>query len=133
MVELGLTKGAARQRLNLALGSVVGDGKAAHHIVPLDAITNARTSSIVEAAARGGFSMNGANNGVLLSQLFHRGGHDKTIERMLRKIEKLKGSDKHIAGRLQTIVDAERTFLSQIETTRLAATQAGLRGRIHMK
>jgi hypothetical protein len=76
--------------------------------------------------------MNGSNNGVLLSQLFHRGGHPKAIERMIRKVAGLSGSDSQIATRLQSVLDAERTFLLRIEASRLAAAQAG-RGRIFLK
>jgi hypothetical protein len=43
---------------------VVGDGKAGHHLLPLEAISDSRTASIVESAARGGFSMNGEKKGV---------------------------------------------------------------------
>ncbi len=130
VAELGLSKATSRQRLNTALGSVVGDGKAGHHLLPLEAISDSRTAGIVEAAARGGFSMNGSNNGVLLSQLFHRGGHPKAIERMIRKVSGLSGSDSQIATNLQAILDAERTFLQRIEATRLDQTG---RGRIFLK
>ena len=132
MAELGLSKATARQRLNTALGSVVGDGKAGHHLLPLEAISDPRTANIVGAAARGGFSINGANNGVLLSQLVHRGGHPKAIERMIRKVSGLSGTDVQIATNLQGILDVERTFLQTIEASRLAAAQAG-RGRIFVK
>ena len=101
-------------------------------MLPLEAISDSRTASIFEAAARGGFSMNGSNNGVLLSQLFHRGGHPKAIERMNRKVSGLSGNDAQIATNLQSILDAERTFLPRIEASRLAADQAG-RGRIFLK
>jgi A nuclease family of the HNH/ENDO VII superfamily with conserved AHH len=111
----------------------VGDGKAGHHLLPLEAIADPRTSQIVEAAARGGFSMNGANNGILLSQLFHRGGHPRTIERMIRKVSGLNGTDSEIAAGLNSIVNAERDFLARIESTRLAAIEAGSRGRIYVK
>jgi len=132
VAELGLSKATARQRLNTALGSVVGDGKAGHHLLPLEAISDPRTANIVGAAARGGFSINGANNGVLLSQLVHRGGHPKAIERMIRKVSGLSGTDVQIATNLQGILDVERTFLQTIEASRLAAAQAG-RGRIFLK
>ena len=84
------------------------------------------------AAARGGFSISGANNGVLLSQLVHRGGHPKAIERMIRKVSGLSGTDVQIATNLQGILDVERTFLQTIEASRLAAAQAG-RCRIFLK
>ncbi|MDP1798988.1 MAG: RHS repeat-associated core domain-containing protein, partial [Planctomycetaceae bacterium] len=131
--ELKLSKASARQRLNIALGSIVGDAKAGHHLVPLEAISDPRTSYIIEAAARGGFSMNGSNNGVLLSQLFHRGGHPKTVERMLRKISYLSGDDAEIAQALQQMVNIERDFLKRIESSRVTSYLAGSRGRIYLK
>ncbi|MEL7498755.1 MAG: polymorphic toxin-type HINT domain-containing protein [Planctomycetota bacterium] len=133
--QLSARKGTARSRLDRALGGFVGDGRAAHHILSLDAITDASTSSVVQAAARGGFNINGANNGLLLSQRFHRGGHPLAIKRFNRKVAELGGqglSDVQIANRLQSLVDTERSFLQRIEALRLAAEANG-RTRIFLK
>ncbi len=54
------------------------------------------------------------------------------IERMIRKVSTLSGTDTQIATGLQSILDTERKFLQRIEASRLAAAQAG-RGRIFLK
>ncbi len=133
--ELSCSKGTARQRLNDALGSTVGDGQAGHHIVPLEAIDDARTSELLAAAASGGFNINGANNGVLLDRLFHSGGHPLFNERMIQSIAEIDESleDAEVASQLQAIVDSQRTFLLSVQSTRLQAFQSGLRGRIYLK
>jgi hypothetical protein len=90
---------------------------------------------VVQAAARGGFNINGANNGILLSQRFHRGGHPLFIKRFNRKVAGLGGqglSDVQLASRLQSFVDAERTFLQRIEAIRLTAETNG-RTRIFLR
>ncbi|MEZ6063469.1 MAG: AHH domain-containing protein [Planctomycetaceae bacterium] len=43
-----------------------GTGKIAHHLIPLEAITKHR--ALLDKAAKGGFNINGKNNGILLRQ-----------------------------------------------------------------
>ena len=95
----------------------IGAGMVAHHIIPLEAITKFRT--LVERAARGGFNINGCNNGILLKgarfgeAIEHFGGHPEynrvildEIGRLARKMGNL--TDEQIAQRLQGIADKMR-------------------------
>lgn len=99
----------------------------------MEAIVDARTSDVIKSAAKGGFNINGANNGVLLDHAFHSGAHPKYIERVLKKISELDElSNSETSRRLQLLVDNERLFLQKIEQLRLAALQAG-RNRVFLK
>ena len=70
--ELALPKKAQRSLLREAMQSN-GTGKIAHHLVPLESLTE--YNSLMQRAARGGFNINGKNNGILLHPLDHIGGH----------------------------------------------------------
>ena len=50
-----------------------GTGKIAHHVVPLEALK--RFPDLMKKAAKGGFNINGKNNGALLNRADHIGGH----------------------------------------------------------
>lgn len=54
------------------LGLVSGDGKIAHHIIPL--ITEEH--DLVQAAAKAGYDMNALGNAIALDGAIHTGNHD---------------------------------------------------------
>jgi hypothetical protein len=71
--ELGLSPVIQRAILRAAL-KADGTGLVAHHLIPLESLTNFR--DLMTRAARGGFDINGAGNGALLTQwVEHWGSH----------------------------------------------------------
>ena len=108
--ELELPKDAQRALLREALKSN-GTGKIAHHLIPLESITEFRT--LMQRAAGGGFNINGRNNGYLLESIDHIGGHPKynriVLEQLSRINRQAKGlSDEEIAELIQEIADVLR-------------------------
>jgi len=97
-----------RQVMNQA-----GSGKTAHHIIPLEAIS--KYKKLMIKAAKGGFDMNGKNNGILLDKLDHIGGHpiyNRAVHEELADIAKqaksAKLTNKEIANLLQKASDTLR-------------------------
>jgi hypothetical protein len=89
--ELKKRDDAARKILDYRLGGKPGDGKSAHHIIPWEW----RDDPVVKAAAKGGFNMNGTENGILLSsrnprrihpQGFKHPDYNREVGEMLDKI-----------------------------------------------
>jgi len=71
--ELGLSPVIQRAILRAALNSD-GTGLVAHHLIPLESLAKFR--DLMTRAARGGFDINGAGNGALLTQwVEHSGSH----------------------------------------------------------
>jgi YD repeat-containing protein len=82
--QLSMTKKSARQRLNRAVAGTGVNGQA-HHIIPWES----RSNPLVEAAARGGWGINDAENGIRLAATQHLGSHPKynnAVEAMLNRI-----------------------------------------------
>jgi hypothetical protein len=107
--ELSLTSQAARRHLREA---VPGTGGQAHHIVPWEA----RTHELVERAARGGFNINGANNGIRLDVTQHFGPHSKYNEAVMSRLDSIFRSNPGIsddaaAAALQGYADQLRSGL----------------------
>lgn len=87
-------------------------------------------------AARGGFNINGRNNGILLDQRFHSGGHPMFNERMLRGIEAIGrrgGTDIDIARQVQSLVDSQQVLLQRIQQIRIPKLETGARTRIFIR
>lgn len=128
VAELSMQPKSARARLNRNLNGVVGDELDAHHLIPLEAINDPATAARIQAAARGGFRINGgSDNGVLLSELFHIDGHPMARRRMLAKIAQIDDSisDAAMAAKLRELAGAERRILQNAQTSRLAALAKG--------
>lgn len=71
--ELGLSPVIQRAILRAAL-KADGTGLVAHHLIPLESLAKVR--DLMTRAARGGFDINGAGNGALLTQwVEHWGSH----------------------------------------------------------
>jgi len=79
---LGVAKSTARTHLRTALGQGLG---AAHHIIPWQH----RTHDLIQAAARGGFNINGRLNGIRLSSAFHFRSHARYNAAIGRKLDAL--------------------------------------------
>lgn len=85
--ELALDNEVARKRLRAVIGSK--QGFQAHHVVPLEL----RQHDLVRRAAKGGFDINGKENGISLSDKIHRGSHPKYTEKIKEALdEKLTAS-----------------------------------------
>ena len=84
--QINLPRETQRALLRAAMNSV-GTGKVAHHLIPLEAIS--KFKSLMVKAARGGFNINGANNGILLSAAEHvysHPGYNKIVMDELNRI-----------------------------------------------
>jgi len=87
--QFSLTGSQARYRLNVNLGAELMDGHAAHHLLPWEGRYLESTRRAYEAAARGGWNINGAENGMLLPQRYHKDDHPIYSGRVLDHIESL--------------------------------------------
>jgi hypothetical protein len=116
--ELRLAKNPARAKLNRRLGGTPGDAMDAHHIIPLDLANDVRTREVVERAARGGFDINAATNGILLSDALHTGGHARYINGVAQKVSGIGAhlTDHEAAQAVQAIADNLRTALGKLRT-----------------
>ena len=81
-------------------------GQISHHIIPLESLK--RHGDLMERAARGGFNINGANNGINLFRYDHIGGHPiynneifEELERIGDFAKKYNMSDGDIARKIQ--------------------------------
>jgi len=80
--ELEVSDNAARRHLRRALGE--GEGQA-HHVIPWET----RTDPFMESAARGGFNINGPENGIRLESGQHMGSHPRYNAAIQQKLERL--------------------------------------------
>ena len=109
--ELAVDAQSARRHLRR---NVPGTGGQAHHIIPFET----RNHEIVQRAARGGFNMNGANNGIRLDLTQHLGSHPKYNAAVTKKLDELLRvnpniSDLDAARVLQQYVDQLRAGLEK--------------------
>ena len=115
--QLRHTPAEQRFLLGEAMGNQVGSGKVAHHIIPIEAISKHR--ELIERAAKGGFDINGCNNGILLRPgIDHIGNHrqyNKEVLEYLGRIQKQIGqlTDREIAGLIQETADALRKAIEK--------------------
>jgi hypothetical protein len=114
--ELGLSPVIQRAILRAAL-KADGTGLVAHHLIPLESLAKFR--DLMTRAARGGFDINGAENGALLRNMAeHWGSHpryNKAVMDQLRRINDLvrqqKLADGDVAALLQNTADILRAAL----------------------
>ena len=83
--DISLPRNKQRQMLREALGGVPGDGKVAHHVVPLESLDE--HADLMQKAAQGGFDINGCNNGLLMDvgedMMQHMGPHNSYNKALL--------------------------------------------------
>jgi hypothetical protein len=107
--QLTLDQSVQRWLLRSALDTP--QGKIAHHIIPLESL--AKFKSLMQRAARGGFDINGAANGISLNRADHRYGHpqyNRAVLNRLREINQtIRGlSDSDVAELIQDAADTAR-------------------------
>jgi hypothetical protein len=90
-----------------------------HHIIPWEAGHDPVTRPLLEAAGRGGFNINGANNGVNLNLQVHPQGdrhprYNEAVMRQLRDLAKRNVTDAEAAAEIQAIADRLRPGLQRL-------------------
>ncbi|XZE20902.1 AHH domain-containing protein [Pirellulaceae bacterium SH449] len=109
--QLGVSHNRARAKLRSALGSSAPHQ--AHHIIPWET----RSHDLVQRAARGGFNINGAENGISLARTQHLGSHPRYNAAVKRKLDELLSnnpglSDSQYADLLRGYVEQLRNGLT---------------------
>ena len=104
--ELGVSSQAARRHLR---SSVPGSGGQVHHIIAWEA----RGHELIQRAARGGFNINGANNGIRLPITQHLGSHRKLNQAVTAKLDGILGANQNISN-----VDAARVVQGYVDQIR---------------
>jgi len=89
--QLVLTGNQARAKLRSAMQTV--KGAVAHHVIPWEA----RSHPLVQKAAKGGFNMNGSNNGVSLGPDQHWTSHPHYNEAVLSKLDNIMAANPNIS------------------------------------
>ena len=114
--ELSLSPAIQRAMLRSVL-KADGTGLVAHHLIPLEAITKFR--DLMTRAARGGFDINGAGNGVLLENwIEHWGSHpgyNRAVMDQLGRISRIV-KQRHLddSAVAELIEDTARTLAAAI-------------------
>lgn len=117
--ELTVTGKKARANLRKAMRGMVKPDQAAHHIIPWEA----KKLEIVQRAARGGFNINGANNGMPLKRVQpdpqHYGSHPNYNRDVLNSLSQIfeanpNMSDIEAAAIVQFYADQLREKLSKL-------------------
>ncbi|MDM4015897.1 AHH domain-containing protein [Roseiconus lacunae] len=113
--QLGISHNRARARLRSALGSSAPNQ--AHHIIPWQT----RSHELIQRAARGGFNINGVENGISLARTQHLGSHPKYNSAIIRKLDELLVnnpglSDAQYADLLRGYVNRLRNGLERSES-----------------
>lgn len=114
--ELSWGKNYARRKLDIALGGVTGDGLDAHHIIPLEAIS--AHPELMRLAAEGGFNINGANSGMLLTPEQHNlsvfENHHQYNQHVLGQLAQidLNQTPAQIAAQVQAIASGLKTQIT---------------------
>lgn len=105
VADLALPVSKQRDLLRTALGGVKGDGRFAHHIIPLEAAK--KFPDLMQKAALGGFDMNGKINGALLGAADHVNNHPGYNEIVLEQLAKIPDylNEKQTAREVQRIAD----------------------------
>jgi hypothetical protein len=90
----------------------------AHHIIPWEMTDH----DVVQAAARGGFNFNGANNGINLQLRVHPQGprhprYNGAVEGLLDNLATRNLTDSQAAAAVQAIVDRLRPGLGRLNQT----------------
>ena len=112
--QIALNDNAQRWLLRTALNTP--KGKLAHHIIPLETLK--KYKDLMLRAARGGFDMNGCNNGISLLPSQHVGGHPKYNKSVLDELRRIQGtarrnksSDNEVAELVQNAADVLRAAI----------------------
>jgi len=110
--ELTLSGNQARARLRTALGR--NPGTSAHHVIPYET----RYHEVVQKAAKGGFNMNGANNGIRLGPDQHWTQHPAYNDAVWQKLDRIQeanpnSSNLHAATLVQEYTDQLRAGLNR--------------------
>lgn len=100
--------------LRKALNLIVGDSRIAHHIIPL----GKQDHELLQRAAKAGFDMNTATNGIPLSTLQHNGNHqiysNRVAARMTEKLQELGTNNSPQAAKaaLESVITEIRNWIS---------------------
>jgi hypothetical protein len=116
--ELTRDRGNATRSLRNALNTNSAVERP-HHIITWEM----KDHPVVQAAARGGFNINGANNGINLPLTVHPQGarhprYNAAIGQLLDNLKSLNLTDVETAVEVQTLVDRLRPGLSRLIQTR---------------
>jgi hypothetical protein len=111
--ELTGSAQAARRHLRR---NVPGSGGQVHHIIPWER----RGHELVQRAARGGFDINGANNGIRLHLTQHLGSHPQYNAAVTRKLDDILRTNPNISD-----VDAARLLQQYADQLRNGLTRSG--------
>jgi len=94
--------------LRSALGLAKGDPRVAHHLIPVGVADH----PVVQSAIRGGFKVNGAENGMAVT--WQQGGHEqynRSVRRELDRIGRMGLSDEQSVGAIRELAsDLERAI-----------------------
>jgi hypothetical protein len=109
--ELGLADDVARRHLRR---SVKGSGEQVHHIIPWET----RSHELIQRAARGGFNINGARNGIRLGTEQHLGPHKKYNDAVVKKLDQIWELNRNIsdidaAAAIEAFADQLRAGLNR--------------------
>src|SRR5262249_13429214 len=116
--QLRVSSADARRQLraNLGLQPDAANPRAGHHVIPW-ALRNGETGPTIEAAARGGFAMNGSNNGLELSHPHTASpfDHPRYTGALRGLVQRLPSglSDAQTADAVQNIADRIATALQR--------------------
>tara|TARA_R110002072_G_scaffold33030_9_gene100265 strand:+ start:11044 stop:18066 length:7023 start_codon:yes stop_codon:yes gene_type:complete len=105
--ELAVSANAARRHLRRSLG--VGEGQA-HHIVAWES----RTHPLIQKAAKGGFNINGAENGIRLGSNQHLGSHPKYNNAIISKLNRLHEANPRMSS--TEAASAINGYINQLRT-----------------
>jgi hypothetical protein len=116
--QLTRDKGNATRSLRQALNTNSAVERP-HHIIPWEAGQDPVIRPLLEAAGRGGFNINGANNGVNLTLQVHPQGarhprYNEAVMRQLRDLAQRNLTDAQAAAEVQAIADRLRPGLQRL-------------------
>lgn len=80
----------------------------AHHIIPWEL----RENELVKRAAKGGFNINGAENGIRLGPEVHLGSHPKYNEAVAAKLNSILDTNPNISP--EEAAEAVRSYADQL-------------------
>jgi len=102
-------------------GELATGSRVAHHIIPLEALK--KYPELMRKAARGGFDINGINNGFAILKQLHPENHPWYNERAMNALREIvedsryaQMNDAEIAAKIQGLADHARDWLSKQTT-----------------
>lgn len=105
--ELNVSAGVARDHLRKNIPG--NKAHEAHHIIPWQL----RTHPLVQRASKGGFNINGAENGVRLAN--HRGPHQYYTKRVTDYLNHLEKTNPNMTN--QQAANSLKKFTNELKTT----------------